>query len=86
MKQVFIDVREPYEFQTGHVKDAINIPLHEISEKPELLNQIPQNATLVVYCVSGNRASFAVEILKDLGYKNVTNGINKNTIEENALE
>ena len=73
---VLIDVREPGEYRAGHIPDAINIPLSQISNAQNLL---PDQVTkLYVYCLSGGRSSRAVGMLQKLGYEDVKNigGIN----------
>ncbi len=78
MKRIFIDVREPSEFESGHVAGAINIPLSKLSEGT--LSEIPKDDELVVYCRSGGRASVAMGILVKMGYSDVVNGINATTV------
>lgn len=66
---VIIDVREESEYQEGHIKDSILIPLSTIKEENTLLPDKEQ--TLLVYCRSGNRSAKAAKKLADLGYKHV---------------
>ncbi len=83
-KKYFIDVREPHEFTEGHVKDAINLPLSKLSSSPhQVLKDIPINeeVDIIVYCRSGGRAGVAISIMSSFGYKKLTNGINKQTVE-----
>ncbi len=77
-----IDVREPEEFARGHVANAINIPASELNSSSEL-HAIPRDEPLVLYCVSGSRSHVAIQILKSLGFTNLTNGINKYHVEAN---
>ncbi|WP_066376606.1 MULTISPECIES: rhodanese-like domain-containing protein [unclassified Anabaena] len=65
---LLIDVREPSEYATGHIGNAINIPLPRLTQN---LDQIPQNQSVVVYCTSGYRSAMAVMSLRLLGYDNV---------------
>ena len=62
---VIVDVRTKEEYDTGHVKDAINIPVDTINDKVEL----DKNKTIIVYCRSGKRSATAKQKLVDLGYK-----------------
>ena len=62
---VIVDVRTKEEYDTGHVKDAINIPVDTINDKVEL----DKNKTIIVYCRSGKRSATAKQKLIDLGYK-----------------
>ncbi len=67
-----IDVRETSEFQTGHVPNAINIPVKIIEFKIDDLN-LDKNEKIVLYCLSGGRASVALNTLKAKGYSDVVN-------------
>lgn len=73
-----IDVREPYEYQAGHVDGAANIPLGDIQSV-----DLPKDEEIVVYCRSGARSAQAQQILQSMGYAHVMNGINQQTIESN---
>lgn len=64
-----LDVREEYEYKSGHIKNAYNIPLTKINGIKK--NEIPLDAIIIVYCKSGNRSKKAAEILLDLGYQNI---------------
>lgn len=79
---IYIDVREPYEYQSGHVENALNIPVGSISEGVTTLQKIPKDSNLVVYCRSGARAESAKNQLQHLGYTNVENGINIDNIKK----
>ncbi len=62
---IIVDVRTNDEYQTGHIKGAINIPYNEIHEGINL----DKNKTIMVYCKSGKRSAIAYETLTKLGYK-----------------
>lgn len=81
MTKIFIDVREPYEFAMGHVDGAINIPPSALMTDPEVLNTIPKDAELILYCKSGARSRASMHYLQQLGYTNLTNGINKDHVQ-----
>jgi len=68
-----LDVREPIEFELGHLEHAVNIPLGEIRSR---LSELPQDKTIYVYCQSGIRAYNAIRILAQRGYtlKNLDGG------------
>ena len=69
-KEFLLDVREEYEYQDGHIKGAINLPLREILEKKDIL---PKDKDIYVYCRSGHRSADAVNFLKSLGFEKVHN-------------
>ena len=81
MEYTIIDVREPEEYERSHVSGAINIPPTELINGSTKLNTIPKDAAIVLYCVSGSRSNVSMNILRDLGYTNLTNGINKQHVE-----
>lgn len=64
-----IDVRESYEYKSGHIRGAYNIPLSKIET---IINySFANNQKIVVYCQSGNRSKMALAKLLDMGYTNV---------------
>lgn len=77
MGRLFIDVREPQEYATGHIEGSINLPPMAIMQGAEALKDIPKNTELVLYCLSGSRSSASMNFLKRLGYTKLVNGINK---------
>lgn len=81
MNYVVIDVREPNEFNDGHVSGALNIPPSSLMAGASELKDIPKNANIIVYCKSGSRSNVAAHILQNLGYTNITNGINKDQVK-----
>lgn len=80
MKAVFVDVREPQEYERSHVQGAINIPPADIMAGAEKLKDIPKDTPLVLYCISGSRSNVSKHILGSLGFTNVTNGINEQQV------
>ena len=62
---IIIDVRTKGEFNSGHIKGSINIPLDEIKTKvAELKNK---NKPVITCCRSGNRSGMAKSILENAG-------------------
>lgn len=69
---IWIDVRTPEEFRTGHLQGAINIPVQNI--RAAITAASPdKNAPLHLYCRSGRRVELALQELKAMGYTNITN-------------
>jgi len=69
---VVVDVRSADEFRSGHLPEAINIPLGELRE--EFPRQVPDKTRVVLlHCLSGTRSGIARHQLKGLGYANVFN-------------
>ena len=69
---IFLDVREPKEYKSGHVPGAMNVPrgLLEFKIGTKISDK---NASVVVYCKSGGRSALATYTLVRMGYKNVKN-------------
>lgn len=69
---IFLDVREPGEYNTGHLVDSVHIPLGSLMDK---LNQLEKykEKSLIIYCRSGNRSAQACEILKKQGFTQLYN-------------
>ena len=73
----FLDVRTASEYASGHIEDAVNIPVDELSSR---LDEITAAAgdTIVVYCLAGSRSAQAAPILVNGGFtavKNMLGGI-----------
>lgn len=77
---VLVDVREPVEFNDGHIPNAINIPL---KSSPGALDLTPEDfednfgfekpakdQSLVFYCLGGVRSTAAEELAETFGYEN----------------
>lgn len=67
-----IDVRRPEEFEQGHAKGSINIPVQEIEKRLEEIKEITQ--PIVVVCGGGTRNVKAFELLKSLGVESEAGG------------
>lgn len=66
-----VDVRESYEYASGHIDKAISLPLSEIQlVANERLSKLAKEKPLVVYCKSGKRSLAALPFLQQLGYQN----------------
>ena len=67
---VLIDVREPHEWQIGHIPQARLIPLGDL---PKRVNELDTADEIVAHCKSGMRSAKAVDFLKQAGFKKVRN-------------
>lgn len=68
---VIIDVRTKAEFDSGHIKGSINLPLDKINAQ---IGRYRKDKILIVCCASGMRSGSAVRILKSEGYEQTFNG------------
>ena len=66
---LLIDVRTPEEFSAGHLENAINVPLQNISSISSVASD--KNTVLYLYCRSGRRVKMAISELRKLGYNNL---------------
>jgi phage shock protein E len=67
-----IDVRSRGEFNSGHLPNAVNIPLDEIETAlPRRVKD--KNQVLLLHCLSGTRSGMAKNKLKSLGYASIFN-------------
>ncbi|HEY2348824.1 MAG TPA: rhodanese-like domain-containing protein [Puia sp.] len=66
-----IDVRSPGEFQSGHIKGSLNIPLDILGNS---LSKIKKDRPVITCCASGIRSASAESLLKSKGLSEVFNG------------
>jgi rhodanese-related sulfurtransferase len=66
-----VDVRSKAEFNTGHVKGSVNIPLEQIGSS---IDKLKSYNHIITCCRSGNRSAMAKRTIESKGLKGVTNG------------
>jgi len=66
-----IDVRTKGEFQSGHIKGAVNIPLDSLKNN---LSKLKKGKPVITCCASGMRSASAKGLLKANGFADVHNG------------
>jgi len=69
---VVIDVRKENEFAEGHLPDAMNLPLGEMTD-PATMGNIEDGHNLYVHCAGGYRSVIACSLLKRQGIHNLRN-------------
>ncbi len=60
-----VDVREPDEWQAGHIDDAAHIPMDEVDRR---LDELDEDTQVVTVCRSGARSGEVADQLRDRGY------------------
>jgi rhodanese-related sulfurtransferase len=72
---VVLDVREPFEYASGHVPGAVHLPMHLV---PLRLDEIPKDRPVYVICATGNRSWQVAHYLGQHGLQaiNVDGGTN----------
>ncbi|MCB0714382.1 MAG: MBL fold metallo-hydrolase [Chitinophagaceae bacterium] len=81
-----LDVRQPTEFADGHLENAQNLSLMEMTDPAELA-MLDENKNMYVHCAGGYRSVIAASILKKEGFNNLRNvlgGWNKIKSNEKA--
>lgn len=68
--QVIIDVREPEEYDEGHIPGVPLLPMHQI---PNAADQFENDKEYIFVCRSGNRSQNVSLYLKQNGVENVAN-------------
>ena len=80
-----IDVREPFEWQSGTIKNSLKIPMNEL---PSRLNELNKSDRYAIICAHGNRSEVAALFLADNGLNaaTVAGGIQKWISEQLPVE
>jgi rhodanese-related sulfurtransferase len=69
-KAAIVDVRDTYDFSTGHLRDAKNIPAKELPQRLGELEKFKSKA-LIVVCTSGKQSVRTAAQLKKAGFSEV---------------
>ena len=72
---LILDVREPYEYEEGHLPHAINIPRGFLEVKADLEHYKrderlqDRHQRVLCYCGGGHRSALAARVLQDMGFQ-----------------
>ncbi len=69
---ILLDVRTPEEFEDEAVPQSLNIPLDQLMYRA---GELPTTTDIVVVCRSGNRSAMAINLLKQMGYNRLHDGV-----------
>jgi hydroxyacylglutathione hydrolase len=69
-QMVLLDVRAPREYESGHIKGAVNIPVADLRTR---YKELDKNEPTVLICSTGHRSSLGASILKQRRFENVYN-------------
>ena len=70
-KPFLLDVRTPQEFASGHIPEAVNIPVDDLRSR---LDELPRGRKIAAYCQVGKRGYLATRLLLQVGYSAVNVG------------
>lgn len=68
---LLVDVREDDEWEAGHAPDAVHVPLAEVPEQLDELDERRGEDALIFICRSGNRSAEAAQAATDAGLEDV---------------
>jgi len=69
---VIVDVRKTSEFDKGHLKEALTIPLDELTDPASMAN-FDDNQNIYIHCAGGYRSVIASSLIKRQGIHNIRN-------------
>jgi phage shock protein E len=69
---LYLDVRSPAEFASGHIPGAINVPLQQLHKAAKVIGA--SSRPVIAYCRSGARSGSAASTLQGQGFERVING------------
>ena len=81
---LYLDVRTPEEFRTGHVQGAVLLPHDQMEQRWQELAAW-QDKPVVVYCRTGRRSGLAIDVLRAKGFTQLTNGVNTEQMASRGL-
>ncbi|MDO9045334.1 MAG: rhodanese-like domain-containing protein [Methanobacteriaceae archaeon] len=69
---IILDVRAPWEFAEGHIKNSENLDFTD-PDFSDNLKKLDKNKKYLVYCKTGRRGAMALETMKNIGFNNLYN-------------
>jgi rhodanese-related sulfurtransferase len=69
---VILDVRTPEEFLSEYIENAVNLDYYSDTFRNDL-DKLDKNKTYLIYCRSGRRSGNALNIMKELDFREVYN-------------
>lgn len=66
-----IDIRTAEEFAQGRLAGAENIDFYKTESFRTYLENLDKNAKYMIYCRSGNRSGQAIQIMEEMGFRDV---------------
>ena len=69
---IILDVRTKSEYEGGHIKNALHIPVQELGNRIDEIKKL--NKPVIAYCASGMRSGSASSMLKSNGIDAINGG------------
>lgn len=66
---VFLDVREPQEWNLVRIPGAVHVPLAQVESGVD--GAVPRDRPVIVYCARGNRSALAADRMQAMGFSQV---------------
>ena len=67
---LILDVREPNEWEAGHIPGSVNIPFYQVRGRSDMLERTRR---IAIICATGHRSTIAASVLRALGFEQVYN-------------
>lgn len=86
-RAVYLDVREPDEWNLGRIPGSVFLPRGNLESKVE--GTVPRDERVIVYCAGGNRSALAADTMRQMGYENVASmsgGFRQWAMEDREVE
>ena len=72
-KSLILDVRTADEYESGYIKNAVNMDIYGGSDFIESIKKLKKNYSYFVYCRSGARSAQACQLMQQMGFEKVFN-------------
>jgi len=66
-----LDTRNDYEMQFGTFRNAVNLHMKDFSEFPQVIDQVPRDKPIVMFCTGGIRCEKAALVMQEAGFPEV---------------
>jgi rhodanese-related sulfurtransferase len=68
-----VDVRDRFEYASGHVPSALHIPINPVTGFMARKGELPEDKPIIFVCAVGQRSALACEVAASMGFTNIFN-------------
>jgi rhodanese-related sulfurtransferase len=68
-----VDVRDPFEYASGHVPGAVHIPINPVTGFMARKGELATDKPIIFVCAVGQRSALACEVAASMGFTNIFN-------------